>query len=174
MATLSPTTRRRRSPPPVTSARLSGRCRALGAAAAACVLTWSTPAAAEDAGARDWYGWQTLAADVPPLVWTPAALASPREGAPFVAVGGSVFVLSGPALHGLAARPGAAVGSLALRVLIPAAGATVGALVIGLREGEGWQSPALVTAVDVGGLVGAVVAAVIDAALVGYRPGAAR
>lgn len=68
-----------------------------------------------------WYGWQILAVDVASI----AVLAAGEDDALFSSIGAGGWVLGGPAVHLVHGHGGRAVGSLALRLAAPIAGAMI-------------------------------------------------
>jgi hypothetical protein len=103
------------------------------------------------------YGLHIVLADV-------AAVALLLSGQPALqAVATGSYVLSPPIVHLLHRRPARAAGSLGLRLLLPIAGGAIGTE----AEGCGRDSDFLcgITGLVLGGLAGAVVASIVDAAL---------
>ena len=106
-----------------------------------------------------WYGWQTLISDGTSLLLVPllgTRIAS-GETVAYVAVGG--YLLGAPVVHLAHGRPGMAAASLGLRVVMPLAGALVGAGLERCRGDLCGLGGALV-----GGALGVISATVIDAA----------
>jgi hypothetical protein len=78
-----------------------------------------------------WYGWQTLTTDAASLALAGLSLASDGPGSErvFGVTAASAFVLGAPIVHAAHGNLGRGVGSLALRVGMPALGLVVGVLV---------------------------------------------
>jgi hypothetical protein len=116
----------------------------------------------------DWYGWQTLVVDAHALLLVGIGLEIREGEAP--ALGGLlVYGLGGPLVHLVHERPGAALGSLALRAGIPIVFALAGA---GANENCGGASSESDGSCAIGGavawgVVGMGVAAIVDAAFLG-------
>ncbi len=124
-----------------------------------------TPEERESALPRThWYGWQTLLADGASV----SLLCSPYTAI----VGIAGFVVASPVIHGVHGRAGAAVGSAALRLVMPVGGALMGLEVASKLTSP--NSPNALGDVIMGGLAGAFLgvlgASAIDAALLGWEP----
>jgi hypothetical protein len=112
-----------------------------------------------------WYGWQTLSVDGASLAVLIGG-ASADAGA-IAGIGALGAVAGAPVVHVIHDRPGAAVGSLGLRLALPIIGAAVGAgaancskdheMFCGLGE------------VAVGFMIGATAAVVIDASVLAHE-----
>lgn len=87
--------------------------------------------------ARRWYGWQTLTSDAASLSVTAIGLAvvvnnlssesgGTSIGAGLVVIGAAGYVIVPAVIHGSHNRPGAALGSLGLRLALPYLGAIIG------------------------------------------------
>ncbi len=111
----------------------------------------------------EWYGGQTLAIDGGALALL--LLSQKNDAAPTMAL--AAYVFGGPIVHLAHARPGAALGSLGLRVLTPITFAAVAASTTDCHADEDFCGYAEVI---LGGLAGAVAASAIDAAVLARRP----
>jgi hypothetical protein len=143
------------------------------------------PAAAEPASSGSapptrWYGWQSLMADAGSIALLIAGGAVQKSGGETLALlGGCGFVFGSPLIHLAHEHPSKALGSLALRVLVPAAttftGALTGALVGSARgssEDHGMEPifDALIGGM-VGGVSGTVLTLILDDAVLAREPG---
>src|SRR5262245_7305404 len=86
------------------------------------VLLCALQATAVHASDRSWYGWQTLAIDGTAFAtWTVTSLVGKTQARPPVSTvnlaGRGVYLLGAPIVHAVHGKPGAAIGSLALRAL---------------------------------------------------------
>ena len=83
---------------------------------------------AAPSGRASWYGYQTFAPDA--LALTVFLVAGDQgDSGPVVGTVAGLYLLGGPLVHGLHRRPGAVVGSVAMRVLLPFASMAVGSAV---------------------------------------------
>ena len=155
--------------------RMLRRSLVLLSAIAAVVLAACAPARADEGATpephvrsqRDWYGWQTLAADGVSLVLIPlvGSRTGNAQGTTLFAAG--TFTLTAPLIHFAHGRRGSGVLSLALRLALPLGGSLLGG---GLLP-EDCRSPSCVPVGTLVGLsVGAVMASAIDAAALSYAP----
>ena len=80
---------------------------------------------AAPAGRLSWYGYQTFSADATAiaLLW----MAAEKDSDPAAVGTIGVYLLGAPTVHGVHRRPGAVVGSVALRVFLPFLGSALGA-----------------------------------------------
>lgn len=135
----------------------------------------TTPRRPRDA----WYGYQTLAIDLPAASLTAIGAFSQHAAGGAIAVAGlSTYALGGPIVHWAHGHVGRGFGSLAMRIAIPLAAATTG-MVIGFaahedpepatRNGDlssafGWvdEYRAGLYGLIIGGVVGTAGASVID------------
>jgi hypothetical protein len=124
-----------------------------------------------------WYGWQTLSVDALPAGLFVGALAS--DGGTEVQLWGTgalTFALGGPLVHVLHDRPLTSLGSLGLRVGLPALGMAIGLPFASLNpppdlpgvRRDDTTNGAL--PLIVGGLLGAASASALDAGLLAYDP----
>lgn len=81
---------------------------------------------------RSWYGWQVLAVDGAATGLFITAAAS--RSRPVFTSGIFVYALSAPAVHAFHARPWPAVGSLALRVVVPGLLGLIGYATVSCRS----------------------------------------
>jgi hypothetical protein len=97
---------------------------------------------------NNWYGWQVLLADGSWLVLGPALGSSNKtaEIGATISVGG--YLLGGPIVHAAHGNPGAALGSLGLRLALPLGGGLLGGT-LGYAVFNGSKSQ-----IDYGGLYG--------------------
>jgi len=124
-------------------------------------------AAVKEPPRTEWYGWQILASDATTLVTSTLLLGSLRnENYGLVNLYGG-FVLGGPIVHGVHGNPGRALGSLALRVVLPTAGGLIGcAAYDGHNEFFGClPGAALGLAIGMGGAIA------LDSGVLGYTDG---
>ena len=105
------------------------------------------------------YGWQIVIVDVSSLLVTVAGGAAASDGV--AALGVTGYVLGGPIVHFAHGNVGRGFGSLGLRVGAPILGAGIGAASANCHGGDFCGMREAV----VGGLVGAAVAVVLDAAV---------
>jgi len=122
---------------------------------------------------RSWYGWQVLAVDgVAAGLFATAAATDSR---PVLNTGIVVYALSAPVVHGVHLRPWPAVGSLALRLVVPAFFGFMGAASVSCTreyadEPEGEECIDRQNRRAIGGLIaGAAVATGIDASLIAFE-----
>jgi hypothetical protein len=141
----------------------------------------SPPAHAEETRS---YAWQIAVADGSSLAALVAATMAghPEAGA---ALGGVGFVGAAPIIHGAHARPGAAVGSLALRVGLPLLGGFIGYWVTGKctphdrpfeypDESCDWSDLGRAIDAGLGVAVGVLAASALDMAFLAREPVPAR
>ncbi len=114
----------------------------------------SSPAAGTDE--RVWYGWQTLAADLPTLVLFDVGVLTKRDVV--AGVGLSGFALATPGIHFAHQATGPGIVSLASRLVLPLGGFAVGRLVLVSATGMADR-----TKTAIGVSAGAAAAAAIDA-----------
>jgi hypothetical protein len=144
-------------------------------------LAEDPPAAAPAPAATQWYGWQTLAADLGAVgvmnvgFWTRG---DSGQGA-IILTGVGVYALGGPAVHVFHDRPDTAVADLALRLGAPLALGLVGygigvATFQGCPEGSWFCGRELqgFTVGALGVLAGSLTAVVLDAAWLAREPAA--
>jgi hypothetical protein len=132
---------------------------------------WGTPAQPSPPEPPEtpqrWYGGWILAADGLALVSTAAISSADDSLGP--KLWAAAWLLDGPVVHVAHARPGAAVGSLALRVGLPIAGGALGYLVeTGGRPDRSEWFDGLGGAL-IGGLVGIVAAETVDTAALAWK-----
>ncbi len=126
-----------------------------------------TVAEAAPAGRLSWYGYQTFSADATAIALLWMAAEKDSDPAAYGTIG--VYLLGAPTVHGVHRRPGAVVGSVALRVFLPFLGSALG----------GASADCSVQVVNdencdfggqvVGFVVGAAVAMVIDSAALAWE-----
>jgi hypothetical protein len=113
---------------------------------------------------RRWYGWQTLTADGVSLTVVPvlgAAIGKQDDGGRIALATAASYVLVPGIIHLVHGRPGAAAGSVGLRVALPIGGALLGyAAGSGGHDGEDAAGLALV-----GFVLGGMGASALDAAV---------
>ena len=119
---------------------------------------------------REWYGWQTLAADVPGvLAMSAGAASSGRPLAPVLGYGGmALYALAPPIVHLVHRRPGTAAVDLALRTATPLVGIGIGFVVGAFTANAGDLFDVLLRPVEgatYGMAIGAATAIAIDAAV---------
>jgi hypothetical protein len=85
-------------------------------------------AEAKPSGPASWYGYQTFAPDALALTIFVVA-GGVRAEDPAVATVAGLYLLGAPTVHALHRRPGAVVGSLSLRIVLPFLSSVVGAAV---------------------------------------------
>lgn len=122
------------------------------------VLVTSRPARADE-----WYGYQTIGADVVAttlLVSSAATDDTPRKVL-FVA-SASTYLLASPVIHAAHDRGGAAIGAVGLRVFAPLSLGLLGLLVGAGADGNNWGAPLAGGFIGLG--LGVLTAMVIDAA----------
>lgn len=115
--------------------------------------------------AKQWYGWQVLAADATTITTTVLLAGDSRgkELAQYNLIGG--YLLGGPIIHLAHNNPGAAAGSIMIRAAMPVAGAFLGCDAHGPGDYDGFGClPGAV----LGGLIGMIGATTIDAAAFSY------
>jgi hypothetical protein len=114
-----------------------------------------------------WYGWQIIPIDAAALGVIAVALALGEDAVPAPAVIAlGAYAVGGPIVHLVHGRPLIALGSFGLRVGMPAVGALVGSAGENCKDDKctgGWPTA-------VGGLVGAITAMSLDAALLAHVP----
>ncbi len=120
---------------------------------------------AKSAASAEWYGYQTLATDGASIA-TGAVIVTAADGNSAVTnlgvgLGALGYGLGPPIVHLANDRPGAAVGSLGLRLGLPLVGAITGAFAT--KGSDNFIG------VFVGAVVGAVVAIALDASLLAWK-----
>lgn len=103
---------------------------------------------------NNWYGGETIVVDLASIATTVVGASANSSGLAVVGLGG--LALGGPIVHFAHGRPGAALGSLALRVGLFVAGKFIGDGCGGVYVGA------------LGGLIGVVGAITLDAALLAH------
>jgi hypothetical protein len=123
---------------------------------------------------KRWYGWQVLAADTASFTtFMLGAMNADQTGGntPLMVVGGGGYFLAAPIIHLAHHRPGAAAGSVGMRVLLPLVAAEIGA---GRQTcpppgGGDYGNCGLLGAV-IGAGVGALAASLLDTTLNSVAP----
>ena len=119
----------------------------------------------ERVAVRNWYGWQILVTDSASVaVFTAGASASRTS---LLVLGLAGYLAAAPIVHLAHGRPGAAVGSLAIRVLLPILGVAAGAAI----DGGQCRELCIPLGAVVGFGLGAVVASAIDIVLLANELG---
>ncbi|MEP7052274.1 MAG: hypothetical protein ABJB12_18050 [Pseudomonadota bacterium] len=144
----------------------------------ACTPTQPTAAPFVQPWTERWYGWQVLIADASSFGLVTLGVAGTNQSygqsntaRSLVLVGSGGYFLAAPIIHLSHHRVGAAVGSLAMRVVLPVFAGAVGASAQTCpRPGaEDWGNCGLEGAVE-GVIVGAILASVVDATLNSVGP----
>jgi hypothetical protein len=138
----------------------------------------STAAASASARTSHWYGWQPLMTDAGSIALLIAGARVGGAGGETLAIlGAGSFVFASPMIHLGHEHPDKALGSLALRLLVPA-GALFTGLLVGLVAGDasgandqrGGNVAGPVFGAAIGGFTGTVLTVVIDAAAIASEP----
>jgi hypothetical protein len=133
----------------------------------AAPATVASPEAAPS-GPASWYGYQTFAPDALALTIFVVA-GGVRAEDPAVATVAGLYLLGAPTVHALHRRPGAVVGSLSLRILLPFLSSTVGSVVANCGNQVVNDEACDFGERFVGFGVGMVLAMVADAALLSWE-----
>lgn len=147
-------------------------CNAGGTALDPCVCTTPPQVSVSDLARRAeptrmvettrWYGWQVLLADVVGGALSSAGALANESG--LVIAGGAVQLVGPPTIHWLHGRVGAGFGSLGLRVGGPLLGGLAAA---GIQDASGFNIDSI--GVGLGAATGALIAAVIDVAVLSHE-----
>jgi len=133
---------------------------------------------------RYWYGWQTLASDAASALLLFGAFPAAGRGGLFssntpavanamAVLGVAGYAAGAPTLHFIHERPLEAMGSVALRLTLPAAGAVVASQLVECpKPGFEYGNCQVVPIWGIG--VGTLAAIVIDATLLAWEPKAPR
>jgi hypothetical protein len=112
-----------------------------------------------------WYGWETLLIDAASI--SMLVVAAESDEGPVAVIGLGIYALGGPAIHFGHGEALNGIGSLGLRLGLPAIGGLIGAQVAQVSEGcRGYEC---FEGAGYGILLGMGAAVVLDAALLGYR-----
>lgn len=117
---------------------------------------------------RRWYGWQTIATDASAI--TLLALAANVEEtaqSPLIAAAIGTYVLGAPIVHAAHGHIGKSAGSLALRLMAPAAWVGMGAMVSACDQAHESSCVVLPIIAGVGGIaLGVLFPSILDAAVI--------
>lgn len=122
---------------------------------------WKQASRGEEPDGSEWYGWQTLLVDGASIGLTWGGMTSWHHDHAMLYLGMGTYALGGPTVHLAHGRPGAAAGSLLLRVGLGFGGMFAGASAD--HDGESFAGAAY------GLLAGMLAASAIDAAALGHE-----
>jgi hypothetical protein len=116
----------------------------------------------EREGPLPWYGWETLLSDAVSI--SMLLVAAESDEGPVAVIGLGIYALGGPAIHFGQGETLNGLGSVGLRLGLPAIGGLIGAQV-----SDGCRGYECFEGAGYGILLGMGAAVVLDAALLGYR-----
>jgi hypothetical protein len=144
-------------------------------------LSWAQPALADDSAPDDaparplerWYGWQTLTADgIAATLIAPTLVTNANTDEALWCLGIGGYAFASPIIHLTHGRPGIAAGVFGLRLGVPVVGLILGAQ---LDKNAPLRCNAMLDCrqshdgMVVGGLLGGVLVAVLDATVFAYE-----